>query len=123
MTSSAAFVTTLVTVGAMGAALSMSVGCEDESSTEDVEARLATLEERAGELSEEARAELEGVLADLRSQREALQERLGAIEVSSQQAWEDVKAGLDEAWGELDSALESAADRFGGGEESGSGGG
>lgn len=94
-----------------------------KSDLDDVESRLESLEGKAGRLTEEARAEMESVIADLRRQRDALMQRLEAVQVSTQQAWEETKQGLDRAWSELDSALESAVSQFGGGEGSGESGG
>lgn len=84
--------------------------------------QLDSLRQRAGELDEQARAKLQGVLDELSVDRDALEQRLEELEASSADAWTELKAGLDQAWADLRAAVDDATDTYGG-DRSGSGGG
>lgn len=76
--------------------------------------RIDTLRTRMDEVGAEARANLEQTLANLEERRDSLQSRLSELGEESGRAWADVRSGLRSAWDELDSAIDSAASRFGG---------
>jgi predicted nucleic acid-binding Zn-ribbon protein len=76
--------------------------------------RIDALRTRMDEVGADARADLEETIAELEEQRDALENRLREIGESSERAWADVRSGLRSAWSELDSAIDTAASRFGG---------
>jgi len=75
---------------------------------EDVSTRIDTLQDKAGELGQDAKAELKDTIDALEAKRDQVAGRLEELRGSAPDAWEDMKAGLTRAMDDLENAYEQA---------------
>ena len=85
---------------------------ETKKRLDALDERIADLETRAEQASEDARAEYRHRVDELKQQSEEARDRLQELREASDAAWKDVKAGLDAATARLGEALSSARARF-----------
>lgn len=71
------------------------------------------LENRASELTGQARVEAEQAVAELSAMRDTFAQRLDNAQADTATAWRDLRGGLERGWDELSSATDRALDRFG----------
>jgi len=76
-------------------------------------ADIAKLEARAKAAKADARLEYEKQIEALKAQQKQAQSQFEKMCESSGSAWKDLRAGVDGAWNSLESAMKSAASRFG----------
>lgn len=79
---------------------------------EELEAEIAKLREKGGDLKEESKSNWERMVADLETKREVARVKLEEISNSSVAAWKDIQKGAQSAWVELDKAFHEAANKF-----------
>lgn len=79
---------------------------------DDVNSQIEKLRNRASDMSESARGEINAAIDSLEAQRDQLQNRLSEAADTTGDAWADVKSGLESAWTDLESAADRAVDRF-----------
>jgi len=79
---------------------------------DELDTSLEDLKQKAGTLTDEAKARWEANRPELERKREDLNKKLDELEASSGDAWEHVKDGLDSAWNDLKKAADEAAKEF-----------
>lgn len=79
---------------------------------DQLDRKIATLEQKSADLATTAQAEWEERSDALKRKRKAAGERLDELKSSSQDAWKDLQSGVDDAWAELSAAFEEAAAKF-----------
>lgn len=79
---------------------------------DELDGKIAKLEEQAADVSEDARAEWEEQLQTLKEKRRVAGEKFDELKSSSQDAWKDFQAGVDDAWAKLTEAFDTAAENF-----------
>lgn len=77
-----------------------------------VEAEIAKLREKGGELKDEAKTDWDQKMADLETKRDAARAKLAEVGASTAEAWKDVQKGAQSAWEELDQAFREASREF-----------
>lgn len=78
----------------------------------ELDAKIAKLREKGGDLKDEAKNNWDKKMADLETKREAARAKLDEVGASSADAWGDVKKGAQSAWDELDKAFRDASQEF-----------
>jgi len=78
----------------------------------ELDAEIAKLREKGGDLKDEAKASREKKLAELETKRDAARARLAEVRKSSAEAWKDVQKGAQSAWDELEKAFGDASREF-----------
>jgi chromosome segregation ATPase len=78
----------------------------------ELDAEIAKLRERGGELKDEAKANWEKKMAELEKKRESASAKLSEVRESSADAWKDIQKGAQSAWDDLDKAFQDAARGF-----------
>ncbi|MEQ8789325.1 MAG: hypothetical protein RIC55_23730 [Pirellulaceae bacterium] len=77
-----------------------------------LDAEIAKLREKGGELKDEAKAEWEQRMGELEAKREAAGAKLKEVGQSSAEAWKDLQEGAQSAWDDLDKAFQEASREF-----------
>jgi chromosome segregation ATPase len=78
----------------------------------ELDAEIAKLREKGGDLKDEAKASREKKVAELETKRDAARARLAEVRKSSAEAWKDVQKGAQSAWDELENAFRDASREF-----------
>jgi uncharacterized protein YPO0396 len=76
-------------------------------------AELDRLKAKAEGAEAEARLQYDKQISDIEAMQEAISEKLAELKSASEDAREDIKAGIELAKDSLESAMKSAAARFG----------
>lgn len=83
-----------------------------EARLEELDAEIAKLREKGGNLKDQAAATFKMKMAELETKRDAARAKLAEVGQSSAEAWKDVRNGAESAWDELDKAFREAASEF-----------
>lgn len=83
-----------------------------EARLEELDAEIAKLREKGGNLKDQAAATFKMKMAELETKRDAARAKLAEVGQSSAEAWKDVRKGAESAWDELDKAFREAASEF-----------
>jgi hypothetical protein len=78
----------------------------------ELDAEIAKLREKRGDLTDEAKANWEKKMAELETKRDAAGARLAEVRESSAEAWKDVQKGAQSASDALDKAFRDASREF-----------
>ena len=78
----------------------------------EVDRRLEVLNQRAAELSEQSRAEVEREIAELKERRSSFRAKLDDVATASEDAWQEVAKGASDAWSDLRAGFQRAAEKF-----------
>jgi uncharacterized coiled-coil DUF342 family protein len=70
------------------------------------------LEEKAGEMSAEAKVKYQEQLASWREQRDAAAVKMQELSKSSEAAWQEMSAGMSQAWDAMKVAFDKATQVF-----------
>src|SRR2546423_3071872 len=77
-----------------------------------LDAKIKDLSKNSEQYRDDARAQADTALANLREKREKLSQDLEELRKSSSGAWEEMKAGFSAAMDELEKACEKAGEKF-----------
>jgi hypothetical protein len=80
---------------------------------DEIDATLASLESKAGEVQADARLKANQVLADLRDRRDAFQDTIKKLAESNEAAWVRAKARLENEWTAFDAGVQKYVETFG----------
>jgi TolA-binding protein len=83
-----------------------------ETQLNELDAKIAKLREKGGDLKDEAKVKWDLKMADLEKKREAARSKLVEIGHSSAEAWKDIQKGATSAWNDLDKAFQDASKEF-----------
>ena len=83
-----------------------------EAQLQGLDAEIAKLREKGGELKDEAKTNWDQKMADLETKRDAARAKLAEVGSASAEAWKDVQKGAQLAWDELDQAFRDASREF-----------
>ncbi|KPF67414.1 hypothetical protein IP69_13705 [Bosea sp. AAP35] len=72
-----------------------------------MDATLASLEKKIGDVSAESRAKAERAIAEMREQREALKQVIDAKRQASEADWQQAKATVEARWTAFDAAVQT----------------
>jgi hypothetical protein len=78
----------------------------------DLDSKIDELAKRSGSYKDDAKAQADKALAELRSQREVLARKFDDLGTSGQDTWEKAKAGVMSAWGNVEKAYDNAKSKF-----------
>ena len=78
----------------------------------ELDAEIAKLREKGGDLKDKAKANWDRKMAELETKREAASAKLAEVGRSSAEGWKDVRKGAQSAWDELDKAFRDASREF-----------
>ncbi len=70
------------------------------------------LQEKAGKMGADAKAEMQKHVEELKAKRKDLEEKLKPVQKASGEAWEDLKGGTNQALKALGDAVTAAKSRF-----------
>jgi chromosome segregation ATPase len=73
---------------------------------------LDEIEVKAKQAKDDAKAEFNKQIEEIKAKRQALEAKMTELKSSSEEAWEDVKKGVDIARQVLGQAINSAKERF-----------
>lgn len=79
---------------------------------EDLDAEIAVLEEKAGDLEDDVKKKWDEQMKVLREKRKAMVQKLTELKGSSAEAWQELKTGMDSTWTELRKGVSDAASEF-----------
>jgi chromosome segregation ATPase len=79
----------------------------------EMDATLASLEKKLGDLKSENRAAAERAIAEMREQREALKQVIEAKRQASEAEWQQAKATIESRWAAFESAVQKWVDATG----------
>lgn len=74
---------------------------------------IETLEARASKASDDARAQLEKTIAEVREDYQEARARLDGVRHARGDAWQDLKDGMQKAWADLRQSIDDASSRIG----------
>ena len=83
-----------------------------EAQLNELDAKIAKLREKGGDLKDEAKVKWDRRMAELETKREAARAKLAEGGSSSAEAWKDVRTGAQSAWEDLDKAFRDASREF-----------
>ncbi|MBN2023306.1 MAG: hypothetical protein JW809_11005 [Pirellulales bacterium] len=83
-----------------------------ETQLNELDAKIATLREKGGDLKDDAKVKWDQKMADLEKKRDAVRDKLAEVGQASAEAWKDVRKGAQSAWDELDNAFRDASQEF-----------
>ena len=83
-----------------------------EAQLNELDAKIAKLREKGGDLKDEAKVNWDRRMAELETKREAARAKLAEVGRSSAEAWKDVQKGAQSAWDDLDKAFRDATREF-----------
>lgn len=78
----------------------------------ETDAKISHLEEKSAKVSDEARAQYDKEIKDLKAVRECVAAKLDEMKKASASAWDSTKKGFADAYKDLHQAYEKAAERF-----------
>jgi N-methylhydantoinase B/oxoprolinase/acetone carboxylase alpha subunit len=80
---------------------------------DEMDATLASLENKLGEIQADLRAKAKQVLADLRKKRDEFRNTVEAQVKADEATWADAKARIEAAWSDFEAAVARYIDEFG----------
>jgi hypothetical protein len=78
----------------------------------ELDRKIASLGEQGRDLKDQAKADWDRKMAELKTKREAAGAKLAEVGHSSAEAWKDVRKGAQSAYDELDKAFRDASREF-----------
>lgn len=80
---------------------------------DQVDAQIESLQDRAGELSGDAKAEINSAIDALKQQRDEFAKSIDDARADSAAAFSELKNSMDKAWKDLETGANNAVDKFG----------
>ena len=83
-----------------------------ETQLNELDAKIVKLREKGRDLKDQAKADWDRKMAELKTKREAVSAKLAEVGHSSAEAWKDVWKGAQSAYDDLDQAFRDASKEF-----------
>lgn len=78
----------------------------------ELDAKIEELSNKAGALKDQAKADADPAMEDLRARRQTVGEKLEQMKAGAAEKWSEMKQGFSDAWSEMEKAYERAKEKL-----------